>query len=203
MLNCNIRFGYRIAVSALSLVALIALTGCGFGPQTFAFELPDGTILIVPSRSGPESLANSAWALIDAATGTTIVTIRFGPAGNIERFENNTIAQDVLGSTLIFDGRRHDTSIPLVEYEAVAFGAPISATGFVFHAEMTALAPLVGEVASGVADVSGEVDPETDIMMGTLSFEFELSSLASRFVDVPEESLTGEFVFTATRVVEE
>ncbi len=202
MSNCNIRFGYRIAASALSLASLIALTGC-FGsvsPSTFDLVLPDGTTVTVSPGSVVESLANSAWALTDAA-GTPIVTIRFGAAGNLERFENNTIAGGVLGSTLIFDGRRHDTDIPLVEYEAVAFGAPASDTGFVFHAEISALAPLVGEVAAGFADASGEVDPETDIMTGELSFDIELSSLASNVAGISGENLGREpFEFTATRV---
>ncbi len=203
MLHRNIRSGYRFAVSALSFGVLIALPGC-FGaatPQTFPLELPDGTTVTVSLESGVPSLANTSWELSYANTSVPLVTMNFGAAGNLESFTDNHIVEEVLGSTILFDGVAHDTDFPPIQYSAFAVGAPASGGAFVLQAHISAIAPLVGEVAFGTADADGEIDPEDpNVMTGTLSFDFELSSLAADYVTVPADSLNGEFEFTAIRV---
>ena len=51
------------------------------------------------------------------------VTVVFGANGELLAFENSTFSQDILGSTVIFDGSRQPTSMDGLEYAATTFGA--------------------------------------------------------------------------------
>lgn len=202
-----------IAVSIIvAALVPVALTGCGSSgtglPSTVTVTLPDGTERTGVERgAGAPSLANSVWQFFrtaDNAQGAAFLTIRFGPAGELERFEDNTIAQAILGSTVIFDNTRRPTGIPGLEYAAATFGAETTdATGFSFEARLNIFAPVVGEVASGDANATGVRDPDDpDMMTGTFSFDFTVSSLASSVLgdSISEEDLSGNFSFIAQRV---
>ena len=204
----------RNALAVWTIVAAVvpvALTGCGSSgtglPSTVAVTLPDGTEVTVERGAGAASLADSVWQFFrtaDNAQGAAFLTLRFGPAGELERFEDNTIAQEILGSTVIFDNTRRDTGIPGLEYAAATFGAETSdATGFSFEARLNVFAPVIGAVASGNANATGVRDPDDpDMMSGTFSFDFTVSSLASSVLgdSISEDDLSGNFSFIAQRL---
>lgn len=201
MLCDNIRSGYGITISAFALIALAGCFSSSGLPSSVLVELPDGTTVEAVQGSGAPSLANSTWVFSNEQ-GAAFVTIRFGPAGNLERFEDNTIAQEILGSTIIFDGQRQPTGLSGVEYAAATFGAETTdATGFSFESRLNVFAPLVGRVGSGQASATGELEPgDPNTMTGNFSFSFEVSLPFP--LPIPEEDLSGDIRFIARRVVE-
>jgi len=191
------------------LIAVIATAAGGCGsrgaagvPDSVTVQLPDGTEVQATLGAGVPSLADSEWRFFrTAGTAQSIpfVTIAFGAEGNLAAFENNTIATEVFGATIVFDGDRHDTSQPGVEYAAATYGAETSdATGFAFEGRLTAFAgPL--QVATATASASGTFDPDDpDTMTGTFAFSTRVSLSA-----IPEGDLDEEFTFIAHRVVED
>lgn len=189
-------------------LASLALMGCFSSnslPSTVLVELPDGTTVEVDQGAGAPSLANSSWRFFrtsQAAQGISFVTISFGEGGTLERFDNNTIAQDLLGSIVLFDGDRHATNQQGIEYAASTFGAETNdGTGFSFEGRVTAF--FVGLAIGGAtANATGTFDPDDpDIMMGTFSYETEVNIP----IPLPIEGLNqkDEFPFLATRVVED
>ena len=159
------------------------LSGCGAGggtlPSTVLVELPDGTTVEVEQGDGVASLANSTWEFFQTtnnAQGPAFLTISFGPNGNLERFENNTISPEIFGDTILFDGARHATNQAGLTYEATTYGAQTEdGSGFAFEGRLTAF--VAGFTAATVnADASGTFDPdEADVMTGM----FEISSRSS------------------------
>src|SRR3990172_6122225 len=109
----------------------ISFIGCGSGnrtglPKSVTLELLDGTIIEVEQGAGAASLANSQWQFFrtsPSAQAIAFVTVNFGPDGNLESFENNTIAQEIFGDTILFDGQRHNTTQQGLQYAAATFGA--------------------------------------------------------------------------------
>lgn len=196
-----------MTVSTAILVVLAGCAGTSPGlPETLTVTLPDGTEVNVVQGAGAPSLKNSAWKFFRAgenAQGAQFLTLRFGPNGELTRFEDNTIAEEILGSTVIFDGEKHNTGIPNIEYAGATFGAETAdATGFSFEALLNVFAPIVGEVASGNANATGTFDRnDADRMTGTFSFDFTLSSLATSVLgdNISEDDLSGNFNFTAER----
>ena len=97
----------------------LSLAGCGSAqrsglPETVIIELPDGTTVEAQQGAGAPSLANSRWEFFrtsSSAQSLAFVTIIFGPEGNLESFENNTIAQEIFGDTILFDGQRDRKSV--------------------------------------------------------------------------------------------
>ena len=198
---------HRTSVIALSTFVLMVSAGCGSRndlPPAIVVPLPDGTETQVTLGAGVVSLANTSWQFFrgSSAQGTPFVTIRFGAEGNLTSFEDNTIASEILGSTILFDGERHDTAQPALTYTAATYGAETSdATGFAFVGLLNVFAPVIGRVASGTASASGTFDPDDpDIMNGTFSYTFEIDV---SFPGVASDSQEDEFTFIARRVMEE
>lgn len=205
MSNCVPVKRLMIVTTALSLVGL---TGCGAGatglPQSVTIELPDGTTTEATLGAGVISLADSTWAFHQSFEGggsssVPFVTITFGPEGELTSFEDNTIAAEIFGDTLIFDGQRHDTTQPGLTYAAATFGAETSdASGFAFVGELNAFAPILGTVASATATADGEFDPEDpDVMSGSFAF---VADILVELPGVPTETIEESFDYRATRV---
>jgi len=187
-------------------VALLAVTGCfsrsNSLPSTIIVELPDGTTVEVEQGDGVPSLADSSWDFYRTAgeaQSTAFVTVIFGPEGALEAFENNTIASELLGPTILFDGERHETSQEGFEYAATTFGAGTAdGTGFSFEGRFTAFYAGL-KVGEGEATATGTFDPDDpDVMTGTFYYATEVT------LPIPIEGgdQEDEFPFIARRVVE-
>src|SRR3989304_4098588 len=126
----------------------LSLVGCGSGstglPDTVTIELPDGTTVEAAQGTGAPSLGNSRWEFFrssNPAQSIAFVTINFGPDGNLESFEENTIAREIFGDTIHFDGQRHNTAQKGLQYAAATVGAETAdAGGFAFEGRLTAFA---------------------------------------------------------------
>lgn len=194
---------------SLSVIGLIGLTtGCdSIGgdslPSTVVIELPDGTTVEVEEGAGAASLANTAWDFVraaEAAQSIPFVRVRFGDNGELLRFENNRLAQEIFGDELIFDGEKHDTTQAGLAYSATTVGAETAdASGFTFDAEIEAF--LVGfPIGTGTATAMGSIDPDDpETMTGTFTFETEVTLP----IDIPEANLNDTFTFVAQKVIEE
>lgn len=187
-----------------SLVLLFSV-GCGLGgtglPSTVTIDLPDGTTVQVEQGSGATSLADSEWQFYrTAGAGQSIafLTIRFGPEGDLESFENNTIAREIFGSTILFDGQRHTTVQKGLEYAASTYGAETSdGSGFAFEGRMTAFAAGL-QAGYATATATGTFDPDDpDTMTGMFSYSTRVT-----LISIPEANQDDEFTFIAHRVVE-
>jgi len=183
----------------------IVVAGCGGAnnglSRTRTVELPDGTSVQTTLGSGVISFADSTWEFLQtgpAGQNVPFMTIRFGPDGELEAFENNTLASDIFGSTILFDGSRHPTSIQGVTYAAATYGAETAdSTGFAFEGQLTGF--LGGlTAASATATASGTFDgQDIDTVRGTFSFTSRMT-----LVSIPGGDLDLEFNFIGRRVTE-
>ncbi len=190
----------------LTAITVFTLAGCGAGknnlPSTVTVELPDGTTVEVEPGSGIASLADSQWQFFRTAAagqGLPFLTIVFGADGNLESFEDNTIAAEIFGSSIRFDGSRHDTTQKGLQYAASTYGAETSdGSGFAFEGRMTAFA---AGIQAGTAELTaaGTFDPDdADTMIGVFTFSTRVT-----LISIPEANQDEEFPFIAHRVVEE
>ena len=187
-------------------VGLIGMTGCDAVnvnlPSTIVIELPDGTTVEVEEGAGAASLANTAWDFVrsaEAAQSLPFVRVRFGASGELLRFENNRLAQEIFGDELIFDGDKHPTSQAGLDYSATTVGAETAdAAGFTFEAKIEAF--LVGfSIGTGTATAMGSIDPDDpDTMAGTFTFKTDVTLP----IDIPEANINDTFSFVAQRVIE-
>ena len=203
-----LRLGGLLVLPAL---LCLAMPGCGaMGnslPADVTVTLPDGTTETVTLGAGVDSLADTEWDFFYVAgnaQGMPFVRIRFGPEGALEAFEDNRIAGEIFGATILFDGVQHETTQPGLQYAAATYGAETSdAMGFTFQGHLKAFAAGI-EVASAVATATAEFDPkDPDVVYGEFDFTAELSSIAASFVTIPEEELSQSFSFMGQRVIEE
>jgi hypothetical protein len=171
-------------------------------PSSVTLDLPDGTSVEVQQGTGPASLADSAWRCFrttEAGQGMAFVTIRFGPDGGLESFEDSLIAQEIFGATVTFDGARHATAQNGLTYAASTYGAETAdGTGFSFMGRLIAYMGgiQVGyATATAVATISPD-DPDT--MTGTFSY----STRVTLPIEIPGANMDEEFPFTGHRVVE-
>jgi len=181
--------------------------GCGAGrsdvPGAVTVTLPDGTEQRVTLGSGVLSLADSEWdffAVADNAQAAPFLRGRFNDNGSLRSFENNTLAQEVFGSRIVFDGQRHSTNQFGLEYTAAAYGAETEdGTGFAFEGRFTAFAAGVIEAAHGTAAATGTYDPDdANTVRGTFSYSVRVT------IDlVPNGNQNDEFSFVAHRVAAE
>ena len=192
-------------------IALLMLTGCGGGdslPDTVTINLPDGSEVETTLGSGVISLADSRWQLTRgpgaSAQGLAFVVVRFGPNGELAAFENNTLASDIFGSELIFDGETHETTQAGLTYAAATYGAEtIDSQGFAFEGLLSAYVPIVGEVAVATASASGEFDGEDiDTIRGTFEFVSDVTNNVFDLVPEPYLHMEESFTFTGTRIIE-
>ena len=191
-------------LSVVPALMIFALGGCGSRstlPSTVVVDLPDGTTAEVEQGAGVTSLADTTWRFLRAtgtAQGLPFLTISFGPEGNLEAFSDNTIASQVFGSEILFDGQQHSTSVSGVTYAASTYGAEtVDGSGFTFAGRMTAWAgPIV--VGQATATATGTFNPDDpNTMTGTFAFTTDIN-----FVSIPEAEMDEEFSFVAHLVVE-
>ena len=148
-------------MSALA-VLLPQVAGCGSNardvPTAVTVTLPDGTEERATLGSGVISLAESEWdffATGSSAQAAPFIRMRFNENGSLRSFENNTLAQEVFGSRILFDGRRHATNQFGLDYTAATYGAETSdGTGFAFEGRFTAFAGGLVEAANGRASAA-------------------------------------------------
>jgi len=199
----------RAALTVATPVAFLLLaTGCGtIGgalPDTVTVDLPDGTQTTATLGSGVDRLANTSWEFFltaPAAQGAPFVVISFGDSGNLEAFNDNTLASEIFGDQIIFDGQVHNTSQAGLSYSAGTFGAETSdASGFAFQGVLNAFAAGF-KVADCTANASGTFDPDDpDTMTGMFDYAFQVTV---DFPGIPVSDLAQTFGFIAHRVVTE
>jgi len=183
-----------------------SLAGCGSAqrsglPETVTIELPDGTTVEAEQGAGAASLADSRWEFFrtsSSAQALAFVTITFGPEGNLESFENNTIAAEIFGDTIVFDGQRHSTTQQGLQYAAATFGAEtVDATGFAFEGRLTAFAVGI-QAANGTATASATYVPDDpDTVVGTFTFSTRVT-----IASIPGADMDDEFAFVGHRETE-
>lgn len=194
-----------IALIVATFAIVPSLGGCGAAatvPDELEITLPDGTTTNATLGSGVISLANSEWVVTrNFATGQGVPFVRFvfNENGGITEFRDNSIAPEIFGDTLFFDGARHETNQPGISYEAGVFGAGTEdGTGVTFVVRVAAFA--VGlQVASAEASVVATIVDDST-MSGTLSFSIEITDLVTSFIDLGNFVDNDEFEFTATRL---
>ncbi len=196
----------QMCTCGMLVLCLAALTGCGGAtgsglPETVTVELPDGTTVEVDQGAGVPSLANTIWELFQttgAGQSLPFVTISFGPEGELERFENNTIASEIFGDTIIFDGSRHNTTQKGLTYAAATFGAETSdSSGFTFEGRLSAFAGPI-QAADATATAVATYDPDDpDTVVGTFSFSSRVTVSS-----VPEGDIDLEFGIIGHRVTD-
>jgi len=205
MSNCTLTKRLVLALGAFTVVDLLGCTGGAAGlPESVTVTLPDGTETQATLGAGVLSLADTTWEFTQVypsgtLSGTPFVTITFGPEGELTSFKNNTIASEIFGGTLLFDGERHNTSQQGLTYAAGTFGAATSdASGFAFVGELNAFAPVLGKVATATATATGEFDADDpDVMTGTFTFNGEV---LVELPGVPTDPFADEFDYIAHRV---
>ncbi len=194
----------RLVVACCFVFAVVA-SGCGSAnnglPSTITVELPDGTAEVVTLGSGVVSFADSEWQFFQtspAAQGLPFATIIFGPDGELEAFENSTIANSIFGSNVYFDGALHPTAQTGLSYAAATFGAQTAdAKGFAFEGRITAFAAGL-EAASATATAVGEFEgDDINTVRGTFTFSSRVTLL-----NIPEGNMDMSFDFMGTRVVD-
>jgi hypothetical protein len=189
---------------AVSLMVLAGVAGCGAIsggtlPATVLVELPDGTAVEVEQGAGVPSLADTTWQFFQTAGNaqtTVFLTITFGENGNLERFDENSIAPEVFGDTIVFDGVRYNTLQPGVTYEATTYAASTAdGSGFAFEGRLVAFAAGLSAATSN-ATASGYFDPEDpSVMTGT----FDIST-RSTFPGFEQLNSDVSITFLARRV---
>lgn len=193
----------RLAGVVLVPFALVVIGGCGGNDlaQSATIELPDGTTQDATLGSGVVSFANSRWQFFQtgpSSQGAAFATIRFGPDGELEAFEENTIASNIFGNTILFDGERHPTNQQGLSYEAGTYGAATAdARGFAFEGAVTAFAAGL-QAASATASAQGEFQNDD---INTVRGTFEFSSRVT-LLDIPEGNIDMSFEFIGQRVEE-
>ena len=187
----------------LIFLALALLVGCGATatslPSVVTVELPDGSTVEADQGSGVPSLEDSKWEFFRTAgnlQGAAFVTVVFDDDGALSRFENNTIASEIFGNTILFDGKRHNTTRQGLQYAAATYGAETAdASGFAFEGHLEAFAGGLS-AANATAIASAEFDPnDPDIVRGTFSFSSRVTLL-----NIPEGDQDDEFSFFGRRV---
>ena len=184
-----------VVVCGLTTLLLAGCWGRNVLPSTVIIELPDGSTVEVDEGGGAESLANTAWQFFRGSG--IFLTIRFGPDGNLAAFENNTIAPEIFGSTILFDGDVHDTAQGGFTYVASTYGAETSdGTGFSFEGRLAVFVAGI-QAGSATATATGTFDPDDpDTMTGTFAYSTELTLP----FEIPGAEQEAEFEFIAHRV---
>lgn len=197
------QFLRRVSVCTAMLGFSLCVVGCSNGlPSSVDVELPDGSVVQTTLGSGVISFADSKWQFFrttGSGQGAPFVTIVFGPNGELAAFEENTIASEIFGTEVIFDGASHPTNQVGLTYAAATFGASTAdATGFTFEGRVTAFAAGIN-AANATASASGTFDgDDVNTVTGTFRFRSEVTLL-----DIPEGNIEDTYNFIGRRVVDE
>ncbi len=195
---------FRTLVVGVMGLTIVVANGCG-GPannglaEEVTVLLPDGTETTATLGSGVISLADSTWEFYTTSVngqGVPFVVVTFGPNGELSEFNDNTLGAEIFGSTILFDGARHDTAQAGLQYAAATFGAQTSdATGFTLAADISVFA--VGlEAATATATATGTFDAnDSDVMTGTFDFVSTVTLL-----DIPEGNQNLSINFLGRRI---
>ncbi len=188
--------------SSLSLSLLACGSNASTGlPASVTLELLDGTIIEAEQGAGAASLANSQWQFFrtsPSAQSLAFVTINFGPEGELESFEDNTIAQEIFGDTIQFDGQRHNTAQQGLQYAAATYGAESDdASGFAFEGRLTAYFAGI-QAANGTATATATYDADDpNRVSGTFTFSTRVI-----LAQIPGGNSDDTFLFVGRRVIE-
>lgn len=196
------RTAFSIVLAGASLMSAGCFGGGNSLPDSVTVALPDGTTVDATLGSGVLALADTTWdftRVADNARGDAFARINFGPEGELASFENNTLASNIFGSTLVFDGQRHDTQQPAVQYAAATYGAETSdATGFTFEVRLTAFAAGF-QAATATVSASAEFDPDDpNTVRGTFIFSSRVT-----LISIPGGNQDDTFSFEGRRVIEQ
>ena len=195
-----------LTVPFAAALAFLTLAGCGLGgsdlPSAVTVELPDGSTVEAGKGDGVASLESSTWDFSRTASngqGTVFVTVVFDENGALARFENSTIASEIFGSTIKFDGIRHNTTQQGLQYVGATYGASTSdATGFAFEGLMKAYAAGI-EAATATASSWGVYDPDdSNVIRGEFAFTTVVTLLS-----IPEGDQDENWTYIGHRVVGE
>jgi len=196
----------RVVQYALFLPVGVGFAGgCGVGatalPEALTVTLPDNTVVEVEEGSGAASLANSKWQFVrtaENAQGAVFAVIRFGPNGELEAFENNTLATNILGDEIVFDNTRRSTKQFGLSYAAATYGAETNdGAGFSFEGRFTAFAGGL-QAGEGTANATATYDEnDKNIVRGRFSFTTQVT-----LIDLPDANMDEDFSFMGTRVEE-
>jgi len=205
MSNCTLTKRLVFTLGAFAVISLLGCSGSATGlPESVTVALPDGTQAEATLGAGVLALADTTWEFTRVYAGGTLggtpfIRVTFGPEGELTSFEDNTIATELFGDTILFDGAMHATSQEGVSYTAGTFGAATSdATGFAFVGEINAFAAVLGKVATATVTARGEFDADDpNIMSGTFMFEGEV---LVEVPGVPADSFADQFDYVARRV---
>lgn len=201
---------HRVLVAATEITlafSLLAPAGCGSRgsnlPAALTVMLPDGTEERVTMGSGVATLADTEWDLYAVAENAQVapfVRVRFNANGSLHSFDNNTIAREVFGSQILFDGQRHRTNQFGLDYAAATYGAEtLDASGFAFTAKLTAYAAGLVEAAQVTAKASGNFDAEDPcIIRGTFNY-----SIRVKISSIPTPPAVEPFSFIGYLAKEE
>ena len=183
----------------------LVLPGCAGKPpvpSSVDVVLPDGTTVTATMGSGVISLANSVWGFCRSATNpdclNPFMVVHFNSTGSLESFQDNTIASQIFGDTILFDGIAHNTAQAGLQYVAATFGAETSdSSGFTFEGRLTGLAAGF-EAATATATATAEFDPvDPDVVFGTFSFSSEILLFPEMF---PGGNIDDSFPFAGRRL---
>ena len=185
--------------------ALATVVGCGARsadlPTEVTVTLPDGTEEVVTLGQGVISLADTEWDFYQVAPsgqGAPFLRLQFDENGGLSSFANNTLAQEIFGTTILFDGVRHNTTQAGLQYVAATYGADTAdGSQFTFEGRVTAYAAGI-EAAEATASAEGEFDPDDpDIMRGVFTFSSRVTLL-----DIPEGNMDASYSFMGRKVTE-
>ncbi len=183
---------------ALTCAALL-VSGCGTTanslPQTTEVLLPDGSVVTAARGEGPKELAGKQLSLRavapSAGQSANFIRLVMNENGGISAFEDNTIAPEIFGSTIILDGRPHPTLQPGLSYAGAVYGAVSSdGKGFTFQAKIQAF-------AAGVLAATAEAGVQAEFIDAeTVGGVFDYKTVVT-LVDIPEGNQSGSIEFVA------
>lgn len=195
----------RLSVTiVVSLLAVASWSGCGSAggslPQAVTVTLPDGTQVEVTEGAGAPSLANSKWQFFRVAANgqsSAFATIIFGPTGNLQKFENNKLAENLFGDEVVFDSTRRATKQAGLTYSAATYGAETTdSTGFTFEGRFTAY---FSGLAAGQAQASASANYDEDDP-NTVNGVFHFVTRTTLPIEIPGANQEDTFPFVGQRV---
>ncbi len=198
-MNRTVSLREKLVFMLAAAFVLTLMVGCAGPslPQSLEVELPDGSKVEAEIGTGPASLANSEWEVYRvSSTGQAapFVTLVFDENGSITKFEDNTIAPEIFGDTIILDGQRHSTAQAGLSYSAGVYGADTEdGTEIALETRIKGFAAGI-QAATVEARVAGTYTDDTRTSMTGV---FSYKSVVPNFI--PNGNVEDEFNFRADR----